>query len=113
MKYSQEHTAREGGDVFHRKQDITLSTLSYFNISEAFNSSDTSITPSSLYSVSPFCIPPMAGGFRGKVDDKKEVEQLLEAKRIQGPRQLINVLLVSQQLKSTFLAAHRYPARRL
>lgn len=35
---------------------------------------------------------------------KKEVE----AKRIQGPRQLINVLLVSQQLKSTFLEARRY-----
>lgn len=39
---------------------------------------------------------------------KKEVERLLEAKRIQGPRQLINVLLVSHQLKSTFLEARRY-----
>lgn len=85
-------------------------TLSYFNIFEAFNLTAVmlSIAPSSLYSVSPFCIPPVAGRFRGKVHEKKEVEQLLEAKRSQGPRQLINVLLVSQQLKSTFLCAHRY-----
>lgn len=39
---------------------------------------------------------------------KKGAERLLEAKRIQGPRQLINVLLVSHQVKSTFLEAHRY-----
>lgn len=39
---------------------------------------------------------------------KKGAELLLEAKRIQGPRQLINVLLVSHQVKSTFLEVHRY-----
>lgn len=77
-----------------------------FNIFEGFNLI-LSIAPSFFIPYLPFVFLQWPVDSEGRFMKKKEAERLLEAKRIQGPRQLINVLLVSHQLKSTFLQARR------
>lgn len=93
------------------KQDITfllLRSLYFFNISEGFNLTAVifSSAPSFFIPYLPFVFLQWLVDSEGSWEERSR--QLLEAKRIQGPRQLINVLLVSHQLKSTFLEARRY-----
>lgn len=78
-----------------RRKIVLLLAIQCFNLTAA-----TILT--FPYLTSP-CLPPVSLEWpvdsKWNVSEKKEVEQLLEVERSRGPKQLINVLLVSRQLK--------------